>query len=46
MTRSDRQVSLASMRAAIAVGESYLDLLTLWKDADLDIPIFIPAKSE
>lgn len=24
----------------------YQDYLTLWKDADSDIPIFIPAKAE
>ena len=28
------------------VKAAYLDFLTLWKDADLDIPIFIAAKAE
>jgi hypothetical protein len=27
-------------------GQAYQDFLTLWKDADLDIPVFIAAKAE
>ena len=35
-----RQADTARAKAA------YQDFLTLWKDADADIPIFIAAKSE
>jgi hypothetical protein len=36
----DRQVDIAQARAA------YHDFLTLWKDADPNIPIFRPVKIE
>ena len=31
---------------AVYEGEDYADFLTLWKDADPDIPILITAKAE
>jgi hypothetical protein len=44
--RTVSKAILALERDAAKAGAAYQDFLTLWKDADADIPIFIAAKSE
>lgn len=41
-----RRGSLSNADDASKSRAEYQNLLTLWKDADLDIPIFISAKAE
>jgi eukaryotic-like serine/threonine-protein kinase len=46
-TADDRLVHTYAMQGNTAKAKAaYQDFLTLWKDADPDIPIFIAAKSE
>src|SRR6516225_7104142 len=42
----DVGVSVFPERQEILIGGSYQDFLTLWKDADPDIPVLKQAKSE
>jgi hypothetical protein len=44
-TPDGRMVHTYAMQSAKAKA-AYQDFLTLWKDADPDIPIFIAAKAE